>query len=136
VELEFLEELTTILGAALVVAGLLIGSHLLGLAGLGWVDPQGFALIAGFGVVFLLFSLGLEFSLPRMLSFNGPRFRPRRRTRIRDHLHIRVHSLPMGYDCRSRPLLLLERSRYGLPQSWRERWLYRSNSTLDMPNWR
>jgi CPA2 family monovalent cation:H+ antiporter-2 len=85
-EFEFFEDLTTILTAALVVAivfsrirlpsiiaymiaGVLIGPYLL-----GWVDPSGFALMAEFGVVFLLFSLGLEFSLPRMMSLKGPVF--------------------------------------------------------------
>ena len=85
-EFEFFEDLTTIFSAALVVAilfswvrlpsiiaymvtGVAIGPHLL-----GWVNPQGFTLIAEFGVVFLLFSLGLEFSLPRMLSLKGPVF--------------------------------------------------------------
>ncbi len=85
-EFEFFEDLTTIFSAALVVAiifsrvrlpsiiaymvaGVVIGPHLL-----AWVDPQGFALIAEFGVVFLLFSLGLEFSLPRMLTLKGPVF--------------------------------------------------------------
>jgi monovalent cation:H+ antiporter-2, CPA2 family len=85
-EFEFFEDLTIILTAALVVAigfsrirlpaiiayiiaGVLIGPYLL-----GWVDPSSFALMAEFGVVFLLFSLGLEFSLPRMLSLKGPVF--------------------------------------------------------------
>lgn len=55
---------------AYIVAGALIGPHLL-----GWVaDPSRYALIAEFGVVFLLFSLGLEFSLPRMIALRGPVF--------------------------------------------------------------
>jgi monovalent cation:H+ antiporter-2, CPA2 family len=85
-EFEFFEDLTTILTAALVVAvvfsrirlpsiiaymiaGVLIGPYVLGL-----VEAKSFALVAEFGVVFLLFSLGLEFSLPRMLSLKGPVF--------------------------------------------------------------
>lgn len=55
---------------AYMVAGALIGPHLL-----GWVDaPARYTLIAEFGVVFLLFSLGLEFSLPRMIALRGPVF--------------------------------------------------------------
>ena len=86
-EFAFFEDLLTILGSALVVAiafsrlrlpsivaymvaGAIIGPHLL-----GWVaEPQRFSLIAEFGVVFLLFALGLEFSLPRMLALKGPVF--------------------------------------------------------------
>lgn len=41
----------------------------LGPGGLGWVEQhEDLPLLAEFGVVFLLFSLGLEFSLPRMLA--------------------------------------------------------------------
>ena len=47
-----------------IVVGAIIGPHLLGLIH----DPQSFSLIAELGVVFLLFSLGLEFSLPKMLQ--------------------------------------------------------------------
>ena len=85
-EFEFFEALLTILGAALVVAivfsrlrlpsiiaymvaGALIGPHIF-----AWVDPSRFTLIAEFGVVFLLFPLGLEFSLPRMFALKGPVF--------------------------------------------------------------
>jgi len=80
-ELNYFEDLLTILGGALVVAmifsrlrlpaivaymvaGAIIGPHLL-----NWVaEPAQFSLIAEFGVVFLLFSLGLEFSFPRMIA--------------------------------------------------------------------
>ena len=45
------------------LTGLLLGPH-----GLGWVsDTEDTRLLAEFGVVFLLFTLGLEFSLPRLL---------------------------------------------------------------------
>lgn len=80
-DIQFFEQLLIILGVALVaalafsrlrlpsiaayiMAGVVIGPYLL-----GWIaDPRQFSLIAEFGVVFLLFSLGLEFSLPRMLA--------------------------------------------------------------------
>jgi len=85
-DFQFFEELLIILGAALavavifsrlqlpsiiayMVAGAIIGPHLFVLA-----DPSRFSFIAEFGVVFLLFSLGLEFSLPRMLALKGPVF--------------------------------------------------------------
>ena len=86
-EYQFFEQLLIILGVSLVaalafsrlrlpsivaymLAGMVIGPHLL-----GWIDdPRQFSLIAEFGVVFLLFSLGLEFSLPRMLMLKGPVF--------------------------------------------------------------
>ena len=49
---------------AYIAAGSLVGPHLL-----GWIDePADFSLIAEFGVAFLLFSIGLEFSLTKMLS--------------------------------------------------------------------
>ena len=49
---------------AYIAAGCLVGPHLL-----GWIDnPDDFSLIAEFGVAFLLFSIGLEFSLTKMLS--------------------------------------------------------------------
>ncbi|HEX7046217.1 MAG TPA: monovalent cation:proton antiporter-2 (CPA2) family protein [Gammaproteobacteria bacterium] len=45
------------------VTGVLVGPH-----GLGWVDnSEDTRLLAEFGVVFLLFTLGLEFSLPRLI---------------------------------------------------------------------
>lgn len=49
---------------AYLLTGLLIGPY-----GLGWVpDTSEGRLFAEFGVVFLLFSLGLEFSLPRLVA--------------------------------------------------------------------
>lgn len=52
------------------VAGALVGPHVT-----GWVsDPEAFDLIAEFGVVLLLFSLGLEFSLRRLMSLKGTVF--------------------------------------------------------------
>lgn len=55
---------------AYLVAGSVIGPHLL-----GWVDqPSDFAFLAEFGVVFLLFSLGLEFSLPKLLALRSSVF--------------------------------------------------------------
>jgi CPA2 family monovalent cation:H+ antiporter-2 len=49
---------------AYLLTGLLIGPY-----GLGWVpDTTEGRLLAEFGVVFLLFSLGLEFSLPRLVA--------------------------------------------------------------------
>ncbi len=80
-ELSFLEELlvvfctslaTTLLFrriqlppiVAYIVAGVLVGPYALGLVG----DPQSFALVAEFGVAFLLFSIGLEFSFKQMMS--------------------------------------------------------------------
>ncbi|MFZ5654902.1 MAG: cation:proton antiporter [Pseudomonadota bacterium] len=47
---------------AYLVAGAIIGPH-----ALGWVStPGAFSTMAEFGVAFLLFSIGLEFSLPRL----------------------------------------------------------------------
>ncbi|MEZ5523934.1 MAG: cation:proton antiporter [Pseudomonadales bacterium] len=86
-EQHFFEQLLAIMGASLVVtvvlrrlslpsiiaylvAGCLIGPHIL-----GWVgDPGEFAFLAEFGVVFLLFSLGLEFSLPKLISLRSSVF--------------------------------------------------------------
>ncbi len=49
---------------AYLLAGAIVGPHLM-----GWVDqPADFAFLAEFGVVFLLFSLGLEFSLPKLVA--------------------------------------------------------------------
>ena len=46
------------------VAGILVGPHLL-----GWVeDSASIRHLADFGIVFLMFSLGLEFSLPQLVS--------------------------------------------------------------------
>ncbi|HAV69097.1 MAG TPA: potassium:proton antiporter, partial [Alcanivorax sp.] len=45
-------------------AGILAGP-----GGLGWVgDTEGMLHLAEFGIVFLLFSLGLEFSIPKVLA--------------------------------------------------------------------
>jgi CPA2 family monovalent cation:H+ antiporter-2 len=77
----FIEQLLTILSCSLVatilfrrfrlppivayiVVGALVGPYLLKLI----TDPESFSLIAEFGVAFLLFSIGLEFSLPKMLK--------------------------------------------------------------------
>ena len=46
------------------VVGMLLGPHALGLA----VDNETTQLLADFGVVFLVFTLGLEFSLPRLVA--------------------------------------------------------------------
>ncbi len=85
-EFRFFEELAIILGAALLVAILfsrlrlpsiiayMVAGAVIGPQLLGWVEPDRFTLIAEFGVVFLLFSLGLEFSLPRMLTLKRPVF--------------------------------------------------------------
>ena len=49
---------------AYIVAGAVVGPNIL-----GWIEnPREFSFIAEFGVAFLLFSIGLEFSLPKMLS--------------------------------------------------------------------
>lgn len=80
-ELSFLEELLVVFCASLattllfrriqlppivayIVAGVLVGPYTLSLVG----DPQSFALVAEFGVAFLLFSIGLEFSFKQMVS--------------------------------------------------------------------
>src|SRR5271163_850177 len=46
------------------VVGMLLGPHALNLA----VDTETTQSLAGFGVVFLVFTLGLEFSLPRLVA--------------------------------------------------------------------
>src|ERR1700688_3419017 len=46
------------------VVGMLLGPHALSLA----VDNETTQLLADFGVVFLVFTLGLEFSLPRLVA--------------------------------------------------------------------
>lgn len=52
---------------AYLLAGLLAGP-----AGFGWIkDPENIHHLAEFGVVFLLFSLGLEFSIPRLLALRN-----------------------------------------------------------------
>ena len=86
-ELVLFEDLLLILSASLLVtvgfqrlrlpaiiayifAGSLIGPH-----GLNWVEePENFRFVAEFGVVFLLFSLGLEFSIPRLLVLRSSVF--------------------------------------------------------------
>lgn len=86
-EQHFFEQLLAIMGVSLVatvllrrlqlpsiiaylIAGCLIGPHVL-----GWIDnPGDFAFLAEFGVVFLLFSLGLEFSLPKLLALRSSVF--------------------------------------------------------------
>jgi CPA2 family monovalent cation:H+ antiporter-2 len=49
------------------VAGMLLGPHALGLAS----DADAVQLMAEIGVVFLVFTLGLEFSLPRMIAMKA-----------------------------------------------------------------
>ncbi len=78
---QFFEELLMILGASLVacllfgrlklptivaymIAGAIIGPHAIGLI----AEPDHFSFLAEFGVVFLLFALGLEFSLSRLIQ--------------------------------------------------------------------
>ncbi|MGS0466476.1 cation:proton antiporter [Cobetia marina] len=47
---------------AYLAVGFLVGPHLA-----GWIGrPEELAFLSEFGLVFLLFSLGLEFSMPRM----------------------------------------------------------------------
>lgn len=49
---------------AYLTAGIIAGPHVM-----GWIpDPDEFHLIAEMGIVLLLFSLGLEFSLPKMIA--------------------------------------------------------------------
>ncbi|MEH6358438.1 MAG: cation:proton antiporter [Pseudomonadales bacterium] len=55
---------------AYLIAGCLIGPHVL-----GWIaNPAEFSFLAEFGVVFLLFSLGLEFSLPKLIALRASVF--------------------------------------------------------------
>lgn len=55
---------------AYLLAGCIIGPHIM-----DWVDqPSDFAFLAEFGVVFLLFSLGLEFSLPKLMALRSSVF--------------------------------------------------------------
>ena len=86
-EQQFFEDFLAILSASLVItvlllrlrmpsivayliAGVLVGPHVIGLVD----DPTDFAFLAEFGVVFLLFSLGLEFSLPKLLALRSSVF--------------------------------------------------------------
>lgn len=81
---QFLEELLIILGASLVacivfgrlklptivaymIAGAIIGPYAFGLI----EDPDQFSFLAEFGVVFLLFALGLEFSFSRLIQIRN-----------------------------------------------------------------
>ena len=86
-EQHFFEQLLAIMGVSLaatvllrrlnlpniiayLIAGCLIGPH-----ALGWVaNPSDFVFLAEFGVVFLLFSLGLEFSLPKLIALRASVF--------------------------------------------------------------
>ena len=55
---------------AYLIAGAIIGPHVL-----GWIsEPADFTFLAEFGVVFLLFSLGLEFSLPKLIALRATVF--------------------------------------------------------------
>ncbi|MES1993127.1 MAG: cation:proton antiporter [Pseudomonadota bacterium] len=51
------------------ILGYILVGVLIGPGGLGWISrPESVVQIAEFGVVFLLFSLGLEFALPKMMA--------------------------------------------------------------------
>jgi CPA2 family monovalent cation:H+ antiporter-2 len=55
---------------AFLIVGMAVGPH-----ALGWVTPtETTETLAEFGVVFLLFTLGLEFSLPRLIAMRGEVF--------------------------------------------------------------
>jgi len=55
---------------AFLLVGMVVGPH-----ALGWVQPtETTHTLAEFGVVFLLFTLGLEFSLPRLIAMRGEVF--------------------------------------------------------------
>ena len=63
------------------LVGILIGPH-----ALGWVpDTEETRYLAEFGVVFLMFSIGLEFSLPKLRHHAAPGVRSGYRTGGRDH---------------------------------------------------
>jgi CPA2 family monovalent cation:H+ antiporter-2 len=77
----FFLELLTLLASSLTVLalcyplrippilGYILVGVLIGPGGLGWISrPESVVQIAEFGVVFLLFSLGLEFALPKMMA--------------------------------------------------------------------
>src|SRR5579862_1432646 len=55
---------------AYLLVGLMLGPHALGVVS----DSGTTRLLADLGVAFLLFTLGLEFSLPRMLAMRGEVF--------------------------------------------------------------
>ncbi len=55
---------------AYLIAGCLIGPHVFGVI----EQPADFAFLAEFGVVFLLFALGLEFSLPKLIALKASVF--------------------------------------------------------------
>ena len=86
-DIHFFEQLLAIMAASLVctivlqrlklpsivaylIAGSIIGPHVLGLI----AEPDDFVLLAEFGVVFLLFALGLEFSLPKLMALRSTVF--------------------------------------------------------------
>jgi CPA2 family monovalent cation:H+ antiporter-2 len=51
------------------ILGYILVGVMIGPGGLGWISrPESVVQIAEFGVVFLLFSLGLEFALPKMMA--------------------------------------------------------------------
>ena len=55
---------------AFLIVGMCVGPH-----ALGWVTPtETTETLAEFGIVFLLFALGLEFSLPRLIAMRGEVF--------------------------------------------------------------
>src|SRR5688572_32251251 len=55
---------------AFLLVGMVVGPH-----ALGWVEAtETTETLAEFGVVFLLFALGLEFSLPRLIAMRGGGF--------------------------------------------------------------
>jgi CPA2 family monovalent cation:H+ antiporter-2 len=55
---------------AFLIVGMFVGPH-----ALGWVTPtETTETLAEFGIVFLLFALGLEFSLPRLIAMRGEVF--------------------------------------------------------------
>jgi len=85
--MDFFTELLWIYGAALLTALLfkrvgipsiiayLVAGAIIGPSALGLVKaPEEYALLAEFGVVLLLFALGLEFSIPRLLAMKGAVF--------------------------------------------------------------
>ncbi|MCZ6507383.1 MAG: cation:proton antiporter, partial [Acidobacteria bacterium] len=80
-EIPFLHDIVVLFGAALVVlvlshrlrlpsiAGFLITGMVVGPSGLGWIaDPHHVEVFAELGVVFLLFGIGLELSVDRLIE--------------------------------------------------------------------